>query len=305
MKFRPEACLSAALLACVFLLSAGMALPAQAGGLVSLGGPLTEIVVALGEEERLVAVDSTSRHPAHLQDLPNVGYVRQLSAEAILSTAPDLVLVAPDAGPPAALEQLEAAGVTLVRVPDDPTPEGLAEKIRTVALALGRDAEGERLAREKQEELRTLQEELARTGPKPGVLFLLSVGRGAPLAAGSGTTVHALIEMAGGTNVLGDLTGYKPLNPEAASGLDPEVVAVTADTLEALGGEAALFGRPELASTQAARDRRLAVLDPLLLLGLGPRSSQAVRDLAAVLHPDAQLSETTTDQGSAGDSAER
>src|SRR5690606_8299829 len=189
----------------------------------------------------------TSRHPPHLDELPDVGYVRQLSAEAILSVAPDLVLASPDAGPPAALEQLQAAGVAVVSVPEEPTPEGLVRKIRTIAKALDREEEGEAFAREKQKELLRLEKVLARTERKPGVLFLLSVGRGAPLAAGTGTTVHALIEMAGGTNVLSGLEGYKPLNPEAASALDPEVIALTSDTLDALGGKDALLARPELA----------------------------------------------------------
>src|SRR5690625_1678955 len=288
------------------LLGPFLALPAQAAGLVSLGAPLTEIVVALGEEDQLVAVDSTSRYPARLQNLPNVGYLRQLSAEAILSMAPDLVLLSADAGPPTTIDQLKAADINLIMIPDDPTPEGLAEKIRTVAAALGREPEGEVLAREKQEELHTLQQNLARTKGKPSVLFLLSVGRGAPLAAGAETTAHALIQMTGGTNAFSKMRGYKPLNPEAASDLDPEVIAVTKETLEALGGVDALFSRPELSMTRAARQGRLAVLDPLLLLGLGPRSGQAMRDLAAVLHPHTKLSEITlSKEGSARDGAER
>src|SRR3546814_1935109 len=77
-----------------------------AGGIVSVGGSVTEIVYALGQQERLLAVDSTSLHPLETAALPNVGYMRQLSAEPILALGPALVLAIEDAGPVTALDPL-------------------------------------------------------------------------------------------------------------------------------------------------------------------------------------------------------
>lgn len=279
-----------ALLALLLSLAAApAAAPATAGGLISLGGPLTEIVVALGAEERLVAVDSTSRHPPWLAELPDVGYLRSLSAEAILSLDPELVLATPAAGPPAVLSQLESAGVTVVRVPDEPTPDGLRRKVLAVAEALGRREQGEALAAGLERELERLREALAGAEEAPRVLFLLSISRGATLAAGQGTTVAGMIALAGGSNATAALEGYKPLSPEAAVALDPEVVLVTPETLQTLGGAEGLLRRPELAGSSAARDGRILTLDAQLLLGFGPRTGAAVRQLAAVLHPELAL----------------
>ena len=41
---------------------------------VSSGGALSEWVVVLGGERKLVGVDTTSRHPVSLTQLPSVGY---------------------------------------------------------------------------------------------------------------------------------------------------------------------------------------------------------------------------------------
>ncbi len=65
--------------------------------------------MALGARELLVGVDTTSLYPAAVTRLPNVGYVRQLSAEGLLSLRPDLVLTGSEAGPEAALDQARAA----------------------------------------------------------------------------------------------------------------------------------------------------------------------------------------------------
>ena len=60
--------------------------------IVALGGDVTEIVYALGAQSSLVARDSTSQWPQAANDLPDVGYLRQLNAEGILSMRPTLVL---------------------------------------------------------------------------------------------------------------------------------------------------------------------------------------------------------------------
>src|SRR5690606_14563573 len=60
--------------------------------IAAIGGSLTEIVYALGEEGRLVARDSTSVYPQEALKLPDVGYMRQLSPEGVLSVNPSGIL---------------------------------------------------------------------------------------------------------------------------------------------------------------------------------------------------------------------
>ncbi len=63
--------------------------------IVSIGGAITEILYALGFEDRVAGVDATSLYPAAaLRDKPNVGYMRQLSPEGVLGLNPSLVLAA-------------------------------------------------------------------------------------------------------------------------------------------------------------------------------------------------------------------
>ena len=76
--------------------------PGRSGpGIIAIGGSITEIIYALGAEDKLVAVDSTSMYPASaLERHPDVGYMRALSAEPVLSVNPDVILAIDDAGPP-------------------------------------------------------------------------------------------------------------------------------------------------------------------------------------------------------------
>ena len=123
----------------------------------------------------------------------------------------------------------------------------------------------------------------------PSVLFLLSIGRGAPLAAGRETSAASIIELAGGRNAIDAFEGYKPLSPEAMVGAEPDFLLVTDRTLDLLGGEQELLSRPEIAATPAGREARLITMNGLLLLGFGPRTPEAIRSLAAGLHPELSL----------------
>ncbi len=250
--------------------------------IVSVGGELTEIVYALGAEARLVGVDTTSRWPVAARALPKVGYMRTLSAEGVLSLAPTLVLATTHAGPPVVLSQLREAGVPLLILPAEPNVAGVESKIRGVAGALGLESQGEVL-------VRTVRSRVERAltgipaGAGPRVLFLMGQQHGAPIAAGAGTSAHAMIELAGGSNTLTGFSGYRPVSPEALAEARPEVLLVPEHALGAMGGAEAILSRPGIEPTCAGRNRRLVVMDGLYLLGFGPRLGEAVTDLAKAL----------------------
>lgn len=273
----------------VLLLLLGRAPAEAAERIVSVGGAVTEIVFALGQGERVVAVDSTSLHPPEADALPDVGYMRRLSAEPILALRPDLVLAVEGSGPPAALDQLRAAGVRVEVVTGDPSVEGIGRRIRAVGALLGAAPAAEALARRVEGELAALERVVAGVPRRPAVLFLIGLGRGAPMAGGSGTAADTMIRLAGGRNAAADLEGYKPLSPEAAVAARPELLLVMRQTLEAVGGPEAILSQPALAATPAGASGRLVAMDGLLLLGLGPRTPAAVRELAQALHPGLDL----------------
>src|SRR5262249_19491679 len=110
----------------------------DASRIVSIGGAVTEILYALHMDAHIVAVDTTSLFPPRaLKDKPNVGYMRQLSAEGVLGTAPSLILAIESAGPKETMAVLQSAKVPLVVVPDVFSGDGIVEKVKVVAAAAG------------------------------------------------------------------------------------------------------------------------------------------------------------------------
>jgi iron complex transport system substrate-binding protein len=256
------------------------------GRLVTVGGAVTETVFALGAGERVIAVDSTSRFPAPVGRLPQVGYMRALAPEGLLGLSPDLLLLSGEAGPPQALAVLRAAGAPMAVVPDEAGIGGAVRKIGAVAAALGLD--GAPLARQVAEDWAALDAPVAALRPVRAI-FLLSAARGAPLVSGRDTHADALLRAAGAVNVVTAFPGYRPLSAEAAAGLAPEAVVMMEHALAEAGGVEALLRIPALAVTPAAATRRVVALDGSYALGFGPRAAHARRDAAALLHPGAAL----------------
>lgn len=257
--------------------------------LLVLGGDLAEIVFALGAGDRVLATDDTALWPPEAAALPKVGYLRRLSAEGILSLTPDLVLASADAGPDSALDQLRSAGLAVETAPAGEGFAAVAPKIAFVGAALGLQTEAAALAARVAAEMAAVEAALAALPDRPSVLFLISVGAGAPMAAGAGTAADAMIALAHATNAVSGFDGYKPLSAEAALGLAPDAVLLPEHAAAAAGGGAAAVTMAGLDQTPAGRNGRVVVMDGLKLLGFGPRTPEAVAELARALHPAAKL----------------
>lgn len=260
------------------------ALPAQAQTvaparrLVSLSGALTEIVYLLNAQNLLVGTDTTSLYPEAAQKTAKVGYVRQLSAEGLLSLRPDAVIGTSDAGPPVVLDQIRQAGVRVALVKAQHNWAEVQEKIKVVGRETGRMADADKLLAQLDGQWNSIQAQVAKAQRKPRVLFVMSHS-GSPQVAGKGTAANALMHYAGCVNAIDQFDGYKPLTAEAMASAAPEVIINTTQGIEALGGEAAFWKRPELALTPAFAKKALVTLEASHLLGFGPRLPTAVQAL--------------------------
>ncbi|MDB5619413.1 hemin ABC transporter substrate-binding protein [Tardiphaga sp.] len=253
--------------------------------IVSIGGAVTEILYALGVEHRIVAVDTTSLYPPKaMADKPNVGYMRQLSAEGVLGLNPQLVLAIAGAGPKETIEVIDAAKVPLIMVPENFTESGMLEKIRLVARVAGVEQRGECLASAVSGDLDWLRTIRAKVKSPPRVMFVMSFLDGRAMVAGRKTAADEIIRLAGAVNVGDSFDGYKMMNDEAIVAARPDHVLSMERGKDSVQSDA-VFASPAFALTPAAKSKSFVAMDGLYLLGFGPRTAAAARDLAMKLNP--------------------
>lgn len=250
--------------------------------IVSVGGAITETIYALGAQDQLAGVDTTSLFPVDATKLPQVGYARTLSAEGVLALKPQVLLASGEAGPPQVLAQLKSAGVRVEVLDEQHRFDGMLARTQRVGALCGREREAAQLVSRLQQAWAARPKPPA--GSAPRVLFVLAHAGGQLRVAGEGTSADAMITLAGARNAFGGAQGYKPLTAEAALQAAPDIVLCTDQGLEAQGGADGLLKAPGLALTPAGRARRVASMEALLLLGFGPRLPQAVAELTTKLH---------------------
>lgn len=252
-------------LALTLLSCSALSLPASAQErIVSIGPATTELILALGGEQSLVATDISSVEP---KNLPRVGYHRVLSAEGILSLAPTRLIGSDEMGPPPALDQLRRAGVAVSVLETAPTLANLNQRIDTLAKLLNDPAAGATLKAEIQTQTDQLAAQAKQNKPLKVAFLLLHKGQPTSIAGGN-TTASALLTLAGGINPVDQLSDYKPVSAEALIKLQPDLVLVSGrDWQQYQDPETVLAQVPALAATPAGKNRAIHAIDGHALQG--------------------------------------
>lgn len=254
--------------------------------IVSVGGAITEILYALGLSDKIVGIDSTSLYPPNaLGEKPNVGYMRQLSAEGVLGLNPKLILAIQGSGPKETLDVLKAAGVPFLTLPETFTESGMIEKITRVAHAMDADARGTCLTTAVAKDLADLRQLREKVRHPKRVMFVMSFLGGRAMVAGGNTAANEIIKLAGAVNAIEGFDGYKSVNDEAIVAAKPDVVLTMQRGKDPVDAQT-VFANPSFALTPAATGRSFIAMDGLYLLGFGPRTAAAAHDLALLLYPN-------------------
>lgn len=268
--------LAFSLLGCALSLSSPSVMAGER--IVSIGPATTELILALGGEQSLVATDVSSPEP---RGVPKVGYHRALAAEGILSLSPTLVVGSDEMGPNSTLDQLRRANVKVEVMATAPTLANLNERIDTLAHLLGDQAAGNKLKEEIAAQSDTLAAQAKQNKPLKVAFLLLHKGQPTSIAGGN-TTASALVTLAGGVNPVAGLHDYKPVSTESLIELQPDLVLVSGrDWQQYQDPDAVLSQVPALSATPAGKNKAIHAIDGHALQGgLSLRSLQQANQIA-------------------------
>ncbi len=265
-------------LSAVALLCIGNIAVAAPERVITTGHSVTELVLALGAGDSLIAVDSSTRLPADFKKVPVVGYYRQLPVEGLLAQNPQVLIGGEHMGPPNTLTLLQNSGVKIVRLPEAQDGKQLIANIARLSEVLERPADS--VTKYVEHQLQSLNSARASLLVAPRILFVRAQeGRGLK-AAGTDTSPDSLIRMAGGVNAVA-FSGYKQLSDEALIELRPDWILFSSDQEAQLkGGTALLEWQPLLKLTPAGKNGAFFSVDGFALLGgMGLASLNEARKL--------------------------
>jgi iron complex transport system substrate-binding protein len=204
----------------------------------------------------------------------------------VLSVNPTGLLVVEGSGPKEAIDVLKKAAVPFITVPEKFDHAGILEKIRVVGKAFGAEEKAAELSASVDADLAAAEKLTTSIPEKKRVLFILTMQGGKILAAGSNNAANGIIELAGAVNAVEGFSGYKQLSDEAAILAKPDIILMMDRGGDHSMADADLFGHPAIAPTPAGQAKKLIRMDGNYLLGFGPRTAGAIRDLATALYGD-------------------
>ena len=190
--------------------------------IVSLCPSLTELVFDLGLGEDLVGVTKFCVHPEEgVRGIEKVGGTKDPKVARIVELQPDLVLLNEEENRIEDAEALREASVPChASMPR--TIAETADMVRSIARALDRDGEGQRIAADIETRAARVKEE---SEGRERVPFAYLIWRGPWMSVNRDTFAHALLEHAGGRNVFGDRDDrYPEITLEELKQADPRLV---------------------------------------------------------------------------------
>lgn len=247
----------------------------------STGLAMDNILLSIVEPERVVGVTIYAKDPSfsYVADKvkPHMTAIEALNPEQVIAARPDVVLVASWSSQDA-VKQLQDLGIPVYTFSAFSSVADALENIHRIGAITGNEEEAEALVAGFFEEYGRIAARL--TGiQRPRVLSLSSWGS----TTGLGTSMHDIIEMAGGINAAAEngITGWQDIGPETVISIDPDVIVT--DSGEEFARR--ILADEALRSVKAVREGRVYAIEHAE--ALNHHFILAIRQLAELLHPEA------------------
>ena len=253
--------------------------------IVSLTPSNTEILFALGLEDRIVGVTDYCDYPEEAKTKASIGGFYTPDIEKIISLSPDLVLAETNHEAEVVL-QLEKYGIPVIVL----KPSTLNEALSGIALVgevTRSHEEAVSLVNSLVARIQAIDEKIVELpeSEKPTVFYL--TWHDPLISVGSGNIADDLITRAGGINIFHSLETFPTVSLEEIINADPDVII--AGVGMGSGGDATMefaVGESRLANVSARVNNRVYSISIDLIGRFGPRIVDALEELFAYIHPE-------------------
>jgi len=257
----------------------------QADRIVSMAPNLTEILFALGLEERIVGVTLDSDYPSAATKKTKMGTFWQPNIEAVIAAKPDLVITLGFDQQRNLAERLKRIGFNSLTVNIEKVSD-LFEAIEIIGSAISKQSEAYLLVGDIMEKLNKLS---ALVGTNDRVKVLWVVQRKPLRVAGRDTFINEMIELAGGENAIGPTVHkYPPIGAEQVIACNPDVIIEPAMNQENLTKQqaSALQYWSKFKNVPALINKQVYVIPADTVTRLGPRLYEGTMTIARCLRPE-------------------
>ena len=249
--------------------------------IVSIGSSITEIIYFLNSQDQIIAIDITSNFPEDAKKFPSVGYIRNLSAEGLLSTNPSIIISEDDIGPKNIIKQIQDTKTELRIIPEEQTLNGIIQKIQCVGNIIGQQKEAEeKISSEINpviNKIKEIKKEKDLSNIK--IMMILSTEGNSTVVAGANTSGDSFIKMLGATNIFESINGWKAVTAETILLKNPDYIIIPEKDLHKQSNVNTISENVILKETNAGKNNGYIIKDGMAILGYGPRTIFTLMDV--------------------------
>ena len=263
--------------------------PKEVNTIISTAPSNTEVLVALGLADKLVAVDKYSADVEGIsEDLPKIDF-RNPDAEAIIALNPDIVIASGHnkAGDEDPFALIKEAGIPVAYIPSSYSIDGIYGDIEFISNLTGTEKEGKELINSMKEEVEAIKAIGDTITDKKSVYFEIGAGSGL-YTFGNETFLNEMIETIGATNVFGEENSWITATPEAVIDANPDVIlANTPGTNEAgLTAIEDILSREGWDTIAAVKNGAVYEIDKNSSSRASQNIIKALKEMAKAVYPD-------------------
>ena len=261
-------------------LGRGVHVPKRPRRIVSLAPSVTDSLLALGAQDRLVGVSDFCQLPPDARGIVRIGGMLSPSLETIRGLRPDLLVGTTSGNDPSLARQAGSLGLPLytIRTPD---VESVLGSILDLAVLIDEEERGRALLGDLRSRLETVRAAVTARRPTR-VLFIVW---GDPLVVpGRSSYLTDALARAGGDSITADApAAYPAFDVESAIFRAPEAILTSPQNRALLDR---LRREPAWSKVPAVLSDRLVVVSEAIEQP-GPRVVSGIEEVARALHPDA------------------
>lgn len=253
--------------------------------IVSTSPSETEILFALGLDDKIVGVSDYADYPEAALDKDKVGGVVDPNAEAIIDLEADIVISGISMSEDV-VDKLANLDLTIYKN-DGQSLDEILNNILKIGKLVNAQAEAEELVADMQADIDEVKEAVKDVPEEEKQKVYLEFTPG--WTVGSGEFLDELIQVAGGINVASELDGWAEVNEEKIIEEDPDVIlyakdAVDFETEEPL--EDLIRERSGWENISAIENDRVIGIDENTVSRIGPRVTDALKKFAEAIYPE-------------------
>ena len=259
-------------------------IPQEPQRIISIAPSNTEILFALGLEDKIVGITNYCNFPEETKNIEKIGETFPLNLEKIVSLKPDLILAY--VGQLKEIPRLRELGLNTIVIEPLNLPETL-KSIQMVATIGGIPEKGNTLVENLSQRIDQIKTEVSNLEitKKPKV-FIGGIYE-TIWTPGEGTLFNELISLAGGINIAAGFSGWTKISSEFIVKEDPDIIIIPIGAMnpgDELKIKENIYQRPGWSNLSAVKTQKIFIVNEDLFFRPGPRLVDGLERLYKIFY---------------------